>query len=195
MVQRFLVKYQISQVTWPLYSPDLVPCDFWLYPKLKSPSKGKRFQTIDKSQENTVGQLMAIGRTMWGPKVPTLKGTEASLSYVQCFFNKCLCFSYYMAGYFLDIYIYTPCLELSKVFNVQAQVFLIKWNFLLFSPSISSFLIFMEFLMIIYQSHALSFKFLIISCMTPIILYFCSFLWDISTTWSSRPLIEFSTGI
>ena len=25
------------------------------------------------------------GRTVWGPKVPTLKGTEALLSYVQCF--------------------------------------------------------------------------------------------------------------
>ena len=29
---------------------------------------------------------MAIGKTVWGPKVPTLKGTEGSLSYVQCFF-------------------------------------------------------------------------------------------------------------
>ena len=28
---------------------------------------------------------MAIRRTVWGPKVPTLKGTEASLSYLQCF--------------------------------------------------------------------------------------------------------------
>ena len=27
----------------------------------------------------------AIRRTMWDPKVSTLKGTEASLSYVQCF--------------------------------------------------------------------------------------------------------------
>ena len=27
----------------------------------------------------------AVGRAVWGPKVPTLKGTEASLSYVQCF--------------------------------------------------------------------------------------------------------------
>ena len=26
-----------------------------------------------------------IGRTVWGPKVPPLKGTEESLSYVQCF--------------------------------------------------------------------------------------------------------------
>ena len=85
LVQRFLVKHQISQVTQPHYSPDLVPCSFWLFPKLKSPLKGERFQTINEIQENTMGQLMGIGRTVWGPKVPTLKGTEASLSYVQCF--------------------------------------------------------------------------------------------------------------
>ena len=67
------------------YSPDSVPCDFWLFPKLKSPLKGKGFQTINEIQENTSGQVMAIERTVWGPKVPTLKGTEESLSYVQCF--------------------------------------------------------------------------------------------------------------
>ena len=81
----FLAKHQIIQVSQPPYSPGLTPCDFWLFPKLKSPFKGKRFQAIHEIQENTTGQLMAIGRTVWGPKVPTLKGTEASLSYVQCF--------------------------------------------------------------------------------------------------------------
>ena len=45
----------------------------------------KEIQPVDEIQENMTGQLMAIGRTMWGPKVPTLKVTEASLSYVQCF--------------------------------------------------------------------------------------------------------------
>ena len=30
---------------------------------------------------------MVIGRTVWGPKVSTLKRTEASLSYVQCFLD------------------------------------------------------------------------------------------------------------
>ena len=30
-------------------------------------------------------QLMATERTVRGPKGPTLKGTEASSSYVQCF--------------------------------------------------------------------------------------------------------------
>ena len=79
----FLAKYQ-TQVTQPPYSTDLVPWNFWLFPKLKSPLKMKRFQTVCEIQENKMGQLMATGRTMWGPKVPTLKWTEVSLSYLQC---------------------------------------------------------------------------------------------------------------
>ena len=97
----FLVNHQITQVTQLSYSPDLVPRVFWLCPKLKSPLQGKRFQTLIKIQENTMGQLMAIGRTVWGPEVLTLKGTEVSLSYIHCFY-KCLYFSYYMPGYLLD---------------------------------------------------------------------------------------------
>ena len=85
LVQSILVKHQITQVTQPPDSPDLAPCNFWLVPKLKSPLKGKRFQTIDKNQENMMGQLMVTERTLWGPKVPTLKGTKVSLSYVHCF--------------------------------------------------------------------------------------------------------------
>ena len=81
----FLVKHQITQVTQPPYSPDLASCNFWLFLKLKPPLKGKRFQTVNKFQENKTGQLMTIRRTVWGPKGPTLKGTEVSLSYVQCF--------------------------------------------------------------------------------------------------------------
>ena len=69
------------------YCPDLAPCDFWLFPKLKLPLKGKRFQTVNEIQKSTTEQLMATGRTVWGPKVPTLKGTEASSSYVQCFLH------------------------------------------------------------------------------------------------------------
>ena len=56
----FLAKHQITQAIQPLYSPDLAPCDFWLFPKLKSPLKGKRFQTVDEIQENMTEQLMAI---------------------------------------------------------------------------------------------------------------------------------------
>ena len=81
----FFAKHQIPQVTQPLYSPDLVLCNFWLFPKLKSPLKMKKFQAVNEIQENMMGQLMLIGRIVWGPKVPTLKGTEASFSYGQYF--------------------------------------------------------------------------------------------------------------
>ena len=40
--------------------PDLVPCNFWLFQKLKSSLKGQRFQTTNEIQENMMGQLMAI---------------------------------------------------------------------------------------------------------------------------------------
>ena len=69
------------------YSSDSVPYDFWLFPKLKSPLKVKRFQTVDEIQENMTMQLMVIGRTAWGPKVPTLKETGALLFYVQYFLH------------------------------------------------------------------------------------------------------------
>ena len=31
LVQSFLAQHQITQVTQPPYSPDLVSCDFWLF--------------------------------------------------------------------------------------------------------------------------------------------------------------------
>ena len=54
------------------------------FPKTKI-TLGNKFQTISEIQETMTGQLMETGRTVWGPKVPTLQGTEGSLSYVQCF--------------------------------------------------------------------------------------------------------------
>ena len=70
----FLAKYQITQVNQPHYSQDLAPCDFWLFPKLKSPLKGNRIQNISEIQEDTMEQLMVIGGTMWGPKVLLWRG-------------------------------------------------------------------------------------------------------------------------
>ena len=59
----FLWNSKITQITQPPSSPDLAPCDFWLFPKLKSPLKAKRFHRIEEIQENMMGQLMmAIGR-------------------------------------------------------------------------------------------------------------------------------------
>ena len=102
-VQRFLVKTP-RWLSTP-YMPDLVLCNFWLFPKLKSPLKGKRLQTIDEIQENTMGQLMATGRTVWSSKVPTWRGLKhhCPVYNVSCIFiNKRLYFSYYMDRYCLD---------------------------------------------------------------------------------------------
>ena len=57
---RFLVKRQMTQVTQHPYRQDLASCDFWLFPKLKSPLKGNKFQNINEIQENTTGQLREI---------------------------------------------------------------------------------------------------------------------------------------
>ena len=110
LVQSFLVTHQVTQVTQPLYSPHLAHCYFCLCPKLKSPLKGKRFQTISEIQEHTMGKLVVIGRTVQGPKVPTLRGLRCyypmhSVSYI--FINKCLFFSYCMDGYFLTHLVYS----------------------------------------------------------------------------------------
>ena len=51
----FLVKHQITQVTQPADSTDLMPCDFWLFPKLKSPLIRKQFQTSSEIHENMTG--------------------------------------------------------------------------------------------------------------------------------------------
>ena len=85
LVQSFLAKHQITQVTQLPLQPNFGT--LWLldFPQTKITLKGKTFQTISEIQENSKGQLMAIGRTVWSPNVPTLKRTEASLSYVQRF--------------------------------------------------------------------------------------------------------------
>jgi hypothetical protein len=38
----------------------LAPCNFWLFPKLKLPLKGRKFQTANEIKETATRQLMAI---------------------------------------------------------------------------------------------------------------------------------------
>jgi hypothetical protein len=59
-VWEFLAKHSIPVVPHPPYSPDLAPCDFFLFPRLKSTLKGKRFQDVAEIQLNTTRQLQAI---------------------------------------------------------------------------------------------------------------------------------------
>ena len=67
-------KHQITQVTQHLLQPDLVAHDFWFFPKLKSPLKGKGFQTVNEIQVNTAGQLMAIEKPCEVPRCLLWRG-------------------------------------------------------------------------------------------------------------------------
>ena len=46
LICSYLAKHQTSVVPHPPYSPDLIPADFFLFPKLKTTLKGCHFQTI-----------------------------------------------------------------------------------------------------------------------------------------------------
>ena len=50
LVTDYLTKIGINTVRHPPYSPDLVPCDFWLFPKLR----GCRYETIEEIKEAVI---------------------------------------------------------------------------------------------------------------------------------------------
>ena len=59
-VNEVLAKKGISVVQQPPYSPDLNPCDFFLFPKLKFHLKGRHFGTVDNIQKVVTDQLWAL---------------------------------------------------------------------------------------------------------------------------------------
>lgn len=56
----FLAKNKMTVVPHPPYSPDLAPCDFALFPKLKIKLKGRRFDTIEEIQEESLSVLNTL---------------------------------------------------------------------------------------------------------------------------------------
>ena len=47
-VTRYLASLGWTVVPHPPYSPDLAPCDFFLFPTMKKTLKGKRFANVEK---------------------------------------------------------------------------------------------------------------------------------------------------
>jgi histone-lysine N-methyltransferase SETMAR len=60
VVARFLSRKQVTLFHHPSYSSDLAPADFFLFPKLKSQLKGKRFQDISTIQANVTERIRSI---------------------------------------------------------------------------------------------------------------------------------------
>jgi hypothetical protein len=59
-VKQFLAQKLITEMEHPPCSPYLAPNDFWLFPEIKSPLKGRRFQDIKRSQENMMTALRVV---------------------------------------------------------------------------------------------------------------------------------------
>ena len=59
-VHRFLAEKHVSVLDQPPYSPDLAPCDFFLFPRLKGIVKGIRFVDVEAIKEAVTRELKAI---------------------------------------------------------------------------------------------------------------------------------------
>jgi hypothetical protein len=59
-VREFLAKHTIPVVPHPSLPPDLAPCEFFLFPRLKKALKGKRFKDVVEIQLNTTWQFRGI---------------------------------------------------------------------------------------------------------------------------------------
>ena len=56
----FMAKHETTVIAQPPYSPDLAPCDFFLFPKLKYPLRGTRDESIQAIKRNSLKELKAI---------------------------------------------------------------------------------------------------------------------------------------
>jgi len=60
LIRTYLTKRQTSVVPHPRSSPDLAPAEFFLFSKLKTILKGRRYKTIEKIQEYAKRKRRAI---------------------------------------------------------------------------------------------------------------------------------------
>ena len=70
----------IKTVPQPLYSRDLAPSDFWLFPKLKEKLKGCRYETIEEMKE-------AVTKVI---DTPTQEDFHGALQKLLERYNKCI---------------------------------------------------------------------------------------------------------
>ena len=59
-IREFLAKKNIPVLPHPPYSPDIAPCDFYLFPKLKSKLKGYHFGTMENIQIIVTDELNTL---------------------------------------------------------------------------------------------------------------------------------------
>ncbi|UYV64611.1 hypothetical protein LAZ67_3001306, partial [Cordylochernes scorpioides] len=60
IITNFLARRNTSVIPHPPYSPDLAPCDFFLFPRLKREMKGKHWETVENIQHHVTTFLRSI---------------------------------------------------------------------------------------------------------------------------------------
>jgi len=73
LVHDFLAKHATTVLPQPMYSPDLTPADFFLFPKLKSTFKGRCFESIGAIKTNSLAHLRSIPKKAFQECFRTLK--------------------------------------------------------------------------------------------------------------------------
>jgi hypothetical protein len=64
----------MAVIPQPPYSPDLAPCDIFLFPKMKLKLKGRRFDTIEEIQSESP-RVLDTGRKGLPGSVPKMEET------------------------------------------------------------------------------------------------------------------------
>jgi len=59
-VQQFLAKNNMMVIPHPPHSPDLAPCDFFLFPPMKCQMKGKHFADVSEMKKKMLEVLNNI---------------------------------------------------------------------------------------------------------------------------------------
>ena len=70
----------IKTLPQPPYSPELAPCDFWLFPKLKEKLRGCHYETIKEMKE----AVMKVIDTL------TLEDFHGGFQKLLVGYNKCI---------------------------------------------------------------------------------------------------------
>ncbi len=76
-VTAFLLKHNIEVMVHPPYSPDLTPCDFWLFPRLKTVLRRRRFKKYSELL-NAVQTPQCQSKGRFPENLPLVLGTTAT---------------------------------------------------------------------------------------------------------------------
>jgi hypothetical protein len=77
--QQFLAKTKMAIIPYPPYFPDLAPCEFFLFSKLKLKLKGQRLNTIEDIQAEPQTVLNTDIKPLPG-NVPKMEKTVGPMS-------------------------------------------------------------------------------------------------------------------